>query len=136
MNYLVGLVLALVIGAFARWIRLDRDRAFYSTVTMVIASYYVLFAVMGGSVPTLLLQIGICLGFVALAATGFKRSLWFVVAGLAAHGVFDFTLAQAIEHSGMPEFWPGFCGTYDVTAAAFLAFLLTRSRAAGEAVKQ
>ena len=47
--YLVGFALALVVWAFARIVRLDRDGAFYPTVAVVSASYYVLFAVMGGS---------------------------------------------------------------------------------------
>jgi hypothetical protein len=34
----------------------DRDRALYPTVLIVIASYYVLFAAMSGSVQTVLLE--------------------------------------------------------------------------------
>jgi hypothetical protein len=42
--YVIGVVLALIAGLFAMWVRLDRDRAFYPTVMIVIALYYVLFA--------------------------------------------------------------------------------------------
>ena len=48
MGYAIGIVLALCVSVFARVVGLDRDRAFYPTVLVVIASYYVLFAVMGG----------------------------------------------------------------------------------------
>ena len=48
-GYVVGAVLAPLVSVFARLTGLDRDRAFYPTVLLVVASYYVLFAVMGGS---------------------------------------------------------------------------------------
>ena len=44
MPYVIGAVLALSAGLFAMWVGLDRDRAFYPTVMIVIALYYVLFA--------------------------------------------------------------------------------------------
>lgn len=43
----IGSLLSLVVSVFARSVGLDRDRAFYPTVLIVTASYYVLFAVMG-----------------------------------------------------------------------------------------
>ena len=48
MAYLIGVVLALAISGGATLIRMDRDRAFYATVLLVVASYYALFAVMAG----------------------------------------------------------------------------------------
>jgi hypothetical protein len=45
---LIGIVLALCVCGLATIVGFDRDRAFYPVVTMVIASYYGLFAVMGG----------------------------------------------------------------------------------------
>jgi hypothetical protein len=130
MSFSIGLTLALVVGAFARWIRLDRDDAFYPTITIVIASYYVLFAAMAGSGTALAFEIVLCLAFVALAVAGFKRSLWYAVAALAAHGVTDFFHTQVITDGGVPAWWPGFCGAYDVTAAVLLAFFLTRPKTA------
>jgi hypothetical protein len=45
-GYVVGIGLAILVSLVARWVGFDRDRAFYPTVLVVIASYYVLFAVM------------------------------------------------------------------------------------------
>jgi len=59
------------------------------------------------------------------AASG---NLWIVVAGLAAHGLFDLLHPQLIDNPGVPSFWPMFCMAYDVVAAACLAFLLRRDR--------
>jgi hypothetical protein len=47
MEYLIGLMLSLVVAGSATIAGFHRDRAFYPTVLVVIASYYVLFAVMG-----------------------------------------------------------------------------------------
>ena len=128
MALLVGALLALAVGLFATAIGLDRDRAFYPTVTIVIASYYALFAVMGASTNALVLESIVGAVFFAVAAYGFRSSLWVVVLALAAHGIFDVAHSQVISNSGVPAWWPAFCLTYDVTAAAYLALLLKTNR--------
>ena len=124
MAFLVGAVLALAVGLFATRAGLDRDRAFYPVVTIVVASYYALFAVMGGSHRALALETLAGLVFVAAAVAGFKRSLWLTMLALAAHGLFDLTHAALIFNPGLPPWWPAFCGTYDVTAGVYLAWRL------------
>ena len=126
MAALVGFVLALAVAAYAAALRLDRDRTFYSVVLIVVASYWVLFAAMSGSTRVILLETSFAAVFVVAASIGFKRSLWLVAAGLAAHGVFDVFHAHLFVNPGMPEWWPAFCATYDVVAAAVLAGLLLR----------
>jgi hypothetical protein len=120
----VGILLALTIGALATVIGMDRDRAFYPTVTIVVASYYALFAVMGASPQVLVIESIVGVMFLALAVVGFRSSLWLVVLALAAHGVFDLVHGHFIMNSGLPLWWPPFCLTYDLTAAAYLACLL------------
>lgn len=127
MEFLIGAVLALSVGLSARFIGLDRDRAFYPTVLIVIALYYALFAVMGGSLQVLVIESIVIGVFVGAAIAGFKRSLWLVVVALAAHGVFDLVHGHLIENPGVPPWWPNFCLAYDVVAAAGLAWLLLRS---------
>jgi hypothetical protein len=128
MAWLIGGVLALGVGLFATVVGLDRDRAFYPTVTIVIGGLYTLFAVMGGSTTALVLESLAGLVFIAAAVVGFKSSLWIVAAALAAHGLLDFTHGRFIANAGVPAFWPAFCGTYDVVAAAYLAGLLAIGR--------
>ena len=124
--YAVGVSLAVGAGAFAHWLGLDRERGFYPTVLTVIAFLYSLFAVMGGSNTALLQELAAGLVFVALVVVGFRRSLWWVVAGLALHGVFDFFHPHLIVDPGVPPWWPAFCLAYDVVAAAGLAWLIRR----------
>ncbi len=52
----LGIVLALVVSVSATLIGLDKDRAFYPTVLLVFASYYDLFAVIGGSAQALIVE--------------------------------------------------------------------------------
>jgi len=125
---LVGALLAFSVGLLATGVGLDRDRAFYPVVTIVIASYYALFAVMGASTHALVLESLVCAVFLAVAVTGFRWSLWVVVVALAAHGIFDLTHAAVISNPGVPNWWPEFCLTFDVTAAAYLAWLLKSGR--------
>ena len=134
MEYLVGTGLALIVGAFATVAGYDRDRSFYPTVLIVVASYYDLFAIIGGRAGALGPEIAASMMFVALSAIGFRTSLWVVVAALAGHGLFDFVHGHIIDNPGVPAWWPMFCLSYDVSAAAYLAWrLITRRTAAVDA---
>jgi hypothetical protein len=126
MPYVVGIVLSLGVALFARAVGFDRDRAFYPTVLMVIASYYVLFAAMSDSLQTVVSESIVMAAFVIAAVVGFKSSAWIVVAGLAAHGVFDALHGSVLENSGVPVWWPAFCLAYDLGAAGSLAWLIKR----------
>jgi hypothetical protein len=124
--YLVGPMLALAVGGLATAVGLDRDRAFYPAVLIVIASYYVLFAVLGESTHALVVETVVATAFLAVAIVGFRSSLWLVVAALAAHGILDVFHNRVIANPGVPAWWPAFCLTYDGVAAAYLALLLLR----------
>lgn len=130
MEYAVGFVLALVVSGLARATGLDRDRAFYVAVVMAISSYYVLFAVLGGSMHVLLVESAVMSTFVLVALIGFKRNYWLVAASLAGHGVFDVFHDLIYTNPGVPEWWPAFCMAFDVAAGGILALLLLRSKIA------
>jgi len=126
MEYLIGIGLAVVVCVFATLAGFDRDRVFYPTLAIVVATYYILFAVIGNSTRALAIESLIAIGFLALAVAGFKHNLWLIVAALAGHGVFDFFHHWLIQNPGVPVWWPGFCLSFDILAAGFLAMLLMR----------
>lgn len=128
MALLVGALLAFSVGLMGTASGLDRDRAFYSTVAMVVASYYSLFAVLGASTRALVLESMVGGVFVAAALLGFRTSLWMVVMALGAHGVFDLAHGSLMSNPGVPPWWPAFCLTYDVTAAGYLAWVIRSGR--------
>ena len=126
MEYLIGVGLALVVCAFVTLVGFDRDRVFYPTLVIVVAHYYILFAVMGSSTRALVFESLIAALFFVLAVAGFKKNLWLIVAALAGHGVFDFFHHVFIHNPAVPIWWPGFCLSFDVLASGFLAVLLIR----------
>jgi len=126
--FLIGVALALATCLFASLVGLDRDRAFYPTVLWVIATYYVLFAIMGGSLGALVFESVVIAGFLLLAFAGFRWTLWLVVAGLAGHGLFDLVHRHIVDNPGVPSWWPSFCLAYDATVALWLGWLLARLR--------
>jgi hypothetical protein len=131
MQYLIGLILSLAVAALATVVGFDRDRAFYPTVLIVIASYYALFAVMGASGRAIGIEALSASGFLFVAVLGFKKNLWLVAAALIGHGVFDLVHHSLIENPGVPQWWPGFCLTFDVVAGGwFAALLMIRARRA------
>jgi hypothetical protein len=124
----IGVLLALGVSLLAWAAGFDRDRSFYPTVLCVVASYYVLFAVMGGSIPVLVAELATMTVFALVAFLGFKSNLWWVAAALAGHGGFDFVHGFVVQNPGMPAWWPPFCAGYDVAAGAILAALLKSRR--------
>lgn len=128
MALLVGALLAIAIGLLATVSGLDRDRAFYPTVAIVVASYYSLFAVMGASTHALVVESLVAGVFLAVAVLGFRSSLWLVAMTLGAHGVFDLAHHALVSNPGVPAWWPQFCLSYDVTAAVYLAWRIGSGR--------
>jgi hypothetical protein len=126
MEYLVGIGLAVAVCAFAWVSGFDRDRAFYPTVLIVVAHYYILFAAMAGSSRALLVESLLAGIFLAVSVVGFKKSFWLVAAGLVGHGIFDLFHPGFVQNPGVPVWWPDFCMAFDVAAGALLALLLMR----------
>src|SRR5687767_7068518 len=109
MPYVIGIVCSVGVALLGRYGGFDRDRAFYPTVLIVVAHYYVLFAAMTGSVQTVLLESALMTLFVIAAVGGFKASPWVVVGALAGHGVQDAVHGHIVTNTGVPVWWPAFC---------------------------
>jgi hypothetical protein len=127
MEYFIGAALALAVAAFTTLAGFDREKSFYPTVLIIVASYYVLFAVMGGAREALSTEVSLLAAFACVSVAGFKTNPWFVVLGLAAHGIVDLFHGDVIANPGVPMWWPMFCFSYDVTAAGYLAWRLLRA---------
>jgi hypothetical protein len=124
MDYFIGLFLAVAVCGAAKLAGFDRERVFYPTMLIVIATYYVLFAVMGGGARALLLESLVAAAFLGAAVVGFRSNLWIVVVALIGHGIFDFAHHQILENDGVPPGWPAFCLVFDLVAAVFLGAVL------------
>jgi len=124
---LAGVALALAVALLAAAAGFDRERSFWPVVLVVVASYYELFAVQGGSVAELALEAWLLCGFASLAVAGFRWNRGFVVAGLVGHGLLDLIHGRFLPSPATPAWWPPFCLAFDVTAGGLLFF---RSRVA------
>jgi hypothetical protein len=122
----IGLLLAVGIATLARFTRFDEDRSFYSTILVIIASYYVLFAVLGGSRHALGWELVIAVVFSTVAIIGALVLPALVGIGIIAHGLFDLVHDVLITNSGVPTWWPSFCGSIDVLLGLWV-LLSTRS---------
>ncbi|NEX93435.1 hypothetical protein [Caulobacter sp. 17J65-9] len=128
MEYLIGAGLALGVALLGALTRHDRRRAYYPLVLVVIAGFYDVFAIRAGSASALGAETIGLVAFAILAAIGLRTSLWVVVLGLVAHGLFDLLRGDLIANPGVPAWWPPFCFAYDLVAAAWLALQLSRPR--------
>ena len=128
--FIIGIAVALGTFVLARVAGLDRDKAFYPTVLIVVAHYYVLFAAIGAPTSVLIEETLVMGLFTAFAVAGFRKNLWLAAIALAGHGLFDLTHARFITNAGVPEWWPMFCAGFDVMIAVCLAWLLLRPVAA------
>ena len=124
MEYIVGITLALFFCAAAAWLGMDRERVFYPAVVMAVASYYLAFAVVDGRNGVMLSEVAIAAVFIAGAVAGFKLNPWIAVVALAGHGVMDGFHHLLVHNAGVPQAWPGFCMSFDVTAALIVAWLM------------
>jgi len=128
MEYLIGGLLAAATALLAGVLGFARDRSFFPTILIVIVTYYVLFAAMGGGGRVLWKESGIGLGFAAVAVLGFRASLWWVAAALAGHGAFDFFHHRLVDNPAVPTWWPGFCLSFDLVLGVALAIQLVCGR--------
>jgi len=97
------------VAGFSGVMGLDRARSFL----IVITSYSVLFAAMGGTRQILLVKI--------VVATGFSAVAGLIPAALIGHGLFDFVHRFVIDNRGVHQWWPGFCPALDLVVRAWVA---------------
>jgi hypothetical protein len=133
MAYIVGITLALLFCGAAAGLGMDRERMFCPAVVMAVASYYLAFAVVDGRNGVMLSEVAIAAAFIVAAVAGFIRNPWIAVAALAGHGLMDLYHYHLVHNTGVPQAWPGFCASFDLTAGALVAtIMLARARGQGK----
>jgi hypothetical protein len=68
MEYLIGLCVAAAVAGLFAVVGFDRDRSSSAIVLIVIAHYYVLFAILGGSTRSLVIETVVAMGFLLLVS--------------------------------------------------------------------
>ncbi|MCB1049512.1 MAG: hypothetical protein H6510_12515 [Acidobacteria bacterium] len=123
--FAVGILLAIVLAFGAKLTGAEKDRSFFPTLMIVIATYYVLFAVMAGQ--GIVSEILIAALFSLAGMWGAQRMPLLVGSAIFLHGVFDFVRPFFLANHGAPDWWPGFCGSVDIPLGAWVMWFSLRS---------
>lgn len=118
---LVGSGFALVTCLFLALLPEEWARGAASNLLTLIAAIYVGFAIASKGQLNIPKQVAGCAFFVTLALLGLWLSLWFLVAGLALHGVWDCLHHGEHGHGVVPRWYVPFCAVYDWVVALFIA---------------
>ena len=135
MEIIAGFGTAAAVVGLGYAIHQGRSLPFYSTVMIVIALAYVLFAVMGEGPRPLIMESAVAAGFVAVAvaaARGTNRRVaaGLVAAGLVAHGGYDLVHPVVVTNPVVPVWWPLYCGVVDVSLGGWVLVLSENGRLA------
>jgi hypothetical protein len=96
----------------------------YALGIIVIASIYVGFAVADGRTKVIVVESGVTLTFVVLAATAITGSPWLLVVGLVGHGLKDLWQHRT-QFVANTHWWPPFCMVVDWVVAAIIIIEIT-----------
>jgi len=130
--FITGVGLAVVLAVFGKLTSYEKDRSFFPTLLIVIASYYLLFAILDGSVSTILIEIAIASFFIVLAIWGSYQFPIIVGAGIALHGIFDFMYGHFYLNNGVPVWWPAFCAGIDIPFGLWVMYSSYKTRSAND----
>ena len=78
----------------------------------MIAPVYVGFAVADGRWTVIVVECGVAMAFVVVAAAGITGPAWLLAFGFAAHGVKD-AWQQRSQYVSGTRWWPPFCAAVD-----------------------
>ncbi|SOD97549.1 hypothetical protein SAMN06272739_1537 [Blastococcus haudaquaticus] len=95
----------------------------YALGLVLIAAVYLGFGVADGRTKVIAVETCVASAFVVVAAAGVTGSGWLLVAGLAGHGLKDLWQHRT-GFVANTRWWPPFCATVDVVAAALLAVVI------------
>ena len=99
----------------------------YAMGLTLIAAVYVGFGVADGRRAVMAVEVGVASVFVGIAAVAVTGPAWVLVLGLAGHGVKDLWQHRT-GFVANTRWWPPFCATVDLVAAAAVALMIVTHR--------
>lgn len=124
MWFLFGIVSSAFTVWFGRKQSLFSETVFWRNTLIIIALIYLIFVAIDGRLNTLFIELAGMALFIGLAWAGYTRSLWFLVAGLLAHGLWDWAHQPDLLTGYVPLWYREACITYDFFAAGYLAYYI------------
>ena len=120
-DVLIGTGIAVVTCVVLAFLPEEWARGAVANLLTLIGAIYVGFALASEGKLNIFKQILGCAFFVTLALLGLWISWWFLVAGLALHGVWDYLHHGEHGHGVVPRWYVPFCAFYDWWVALFVA---------------
>ena len=121
---LIGVVLGIASVGLMALAGVARERGGYAVAMVAIAAFYPVFAVERGW-DVFAFHAVVASLFIALAVMGARQSLWWLVAAMILHGLFDM-LDGLSAPDPSPGWWGPFCLGVDLAIGLSLAFLILR----------
>lgn len=123
---LIGIILA-VISVFAiAKIYPKKDHAFWRNGLVIAALVYVIFALLGGGLDYLPLEIGGLLLYGGFAYLSKKYALYWLAIGWALHIAWDIFLHSGTATAFVPTWYPGICLGFDMVLAVYVFWVYAR----------
>jgi hypothetical protein len=95
-----------------------------ATILVAIAFIYVGYALKGNPISSIILEVGVALGFYFLAIIGYTRNNVLIAYGILLHGVWDIFHHKGLPiQTEIPGYWPAFCFIVDIIDGLFFLFL-------------
>ena len=116
---LAGILSGITVSLAIIWLNILSDAQGHAVLVAAIATPYLVFALLDGSVRSLVIEITVMVAFVTAAFLILDSPAWAVALVLASHGLWDLAHFNGRITSHVGDY-PVWCGTLDVTAATML----------------
>jgi len=124
----VGITLAGVTAALLLALPEPMAKGAVAILLSVIAAIYIGFSLASKGELPVIKQVAGAIGFILLAFLGLWFSWWFLVAGLALHGVWDYLHHGRRGKGVVPRWYVPFCAAYDIALAILVAVFFALRR--------
>jgi hypothetical protein len=123
----IGIFTAVIVVLRFRARRLEKTKWAYPIFLATFPVYYWVFAVYASDYSALLNELMASVAFLTTAFVAYKfrsfATLMLLAIGYVAHAAYDFYHDALFINSGVPTWWPEFCGSVDVLIGAYIAYL-------------
>lgn len=123
----IGLFVAVIVVLRFRARKLERTKWAYPMFLATFPIYYWVFAVYASDYTALLHEIAASAAFLVIAYVAYKfrsfATLLLLAVGYVAHAAYDVYHDSLFSNSGVPTWWPEFCGSVDVLVGGYVAYL-------------
>lgn len=123
----IGIFIAVIVVLRFRARRLEKTPWAYPMFLATFPLYYWVFAVYAADYTALLYELMASVAFLAIAYVAYRSrsfaTLVLLAIGYVTHAAYDFYHDALFVNSGVPAWWPEFCGSVDALIGSYIAYL-------------